>query len=239
MSTIKSLMDEICDDCAVTVPVNWITTNTLTYRKLKTALYRTARELLDRIDWPEPFTKNIVIPGTGVETYDLPADFLRLTRDPGAAYETTSTRRRGIAVYSNADWTLLQDWGSADGDRYFRIGGDEANGRTVSFFRDLDATQSVTVSYVANVWMQSAAGTEGSTWSVVDDELLLPYDLVELGVRWRSRKGRNLPYAADHVQYQILLSRRATDYRGLSLIRTDERAYRDWRDAVPDVIPSA
>lgn len=239
MATIKDVMDDVADQCAVAPPASWITANTLTYRQLKTSLRQTVEELLDRIDWPDPITKNVTITGTGAETYALPSDFLRLTRDDGATYETSTTRRRGIPVPTNSNWTFLQDWGSASGDRYFRLAGDETSGFTVSFFRSLAASDEVIVSYVSRNWMRSSGGTEGETWSDAGDTLLLPPELIEMGCVWRSRRRRGLPYQDRLNEYEARLNRKANDRRVVRSINFGDQEPRNPFDIVPDFLPPA
>ena len=239
MTTIKQVMDDVADQCAVAPPASWITNNTLTYRQLKSALRQTVDELLDRVDWPSPITRNQTITGMGAETYALPSDFLRLTRDDGATYETSTTRRRGIPVPTNSDWTFLQDWGSASGDRYFRLSGDEANGFEVSFFRSLATGDEVIVSYVSRNWMQASGGTHGNEWTVEDDSLLLPPDLVEMGCVWRSRRRRGLPYQDRLNEYEARLARRSNDRRVVRTISFGDREPRSPWDIIPDFLPPA
>ena len=81
MATIADMMDEAADECSVSPPSSWVAATTLTYRDLKRFLTKTVNELLERVDWPDPIGLDTTITGTGVETYNLPSDFKRLTRD--------------------------------------------------------------------------------------------------------------------------------------------------------------
>lgn len=239
MPTVAEVMNDVADECSVNPPNSWITATTLSYRDLKRFLRKTVDELLDRIDWPDPITKDVVITGTGVAAYNLPSDFKRLTRDQWCVYETTTTRRAGIPVTTNGDWTFLQDVGSAGGDRYYRTSGDEQNGYQIEFFRALETSAGVTVSYVSNNWL-SVSGSEGSIWTDPAAVLLLPRELIEMGCVWRFRRRKGLPFADRLNEYEGKLARLANDARQIKRINFGETPERHpWDIPVPDFIPSA
>lgn len=238
MATIKDLMDKAARDCSIVPPAAWTSATQLTHVALKDRLNETIDEMLDRVDWPSPISDDVTITGTGAETYDLPADFLRLPRDDSAIYEQTKTRRQGVPVVGNGVWTFLQDWGNASGDRFYRLQGDESNGRTISFFRDLTSSDNVVVSYVSKNWMQTAGGAIGYEWTNESDELLLPRRIVELGIAWRFRKRKGLPWADELSEYELRLTRAANDYRSVRVIDMGGYAPRNPFDIPPpDYIP--
>lgn len=212
MATVKDTMDEAARECSLTPPASWITTTTTGFLEFKQFLTETVDELLERVDWPDPINKDTVITGTGAETYDLPADFKRLTRDPLTVYETTTTRRAGVPVTTNGDWTYIKDIGSAGGSRYYRIAGDDADGFTISFYRLPSSSDSITVSYISTNWLKSG-GTAGAAWMTADDTLLLPWRLIKAGVIWRFRRRKGLPYADRMADYEAQLARRRNDAR--------------------------
>lgn len=224
--TISAVMNEAARACSVAAPSSWLAANaTLTQLQMRDFLNQTAREILDRVDLPEPFTVDYVITGNGSEGYELPSDFLRLTRDGNAVYETTSTRRNCIPVSTNGEWTYLKEIGSAGGDRYYRLTGDAAGqsggfGRpSIDFYRPLEAGSSVTVSYVSANWVRNVnQDTTYNAWSVEGDLLMLPRDLVRLGVTWRFKRQKGLPYSDDMADYEIRLSRMINDARGHKVI---------------------
>lgn len=240
MTTIKDAMDRAARECSLTPPASWISTTLLSYAELKDFLAETVEELQERIDWPSPIGKETVIAGDGSEDYDLPSDFLRLTRDPLTVYETTTTRRAGVPVSSSGAWTHLKDMGSAGGDRFYRLQGDETNGFTVGFYREPASGDSITVSYISRNWMQSAAGTAGETWAADDDVLLFPRRIVELGVVYRFRRRKGLAYADILGEFEMKLARQANDARGIRTIDMGGPRVRSPFDIpVPDYIPSS
>lgn len=239
MATVKEAMDDAALQCSVAIPTSWITNTTLTYQEMRLFLRQTVDELLERIDWPDPITTDYVITGVAGATFALPAGFQRLTRDPMAVYETTTTRRACIPVSSNGAWTFLEDTGSAGGDRFYRLSGDEASGFRIEFYRPLAIGNKVTVSYVSKNWLATALGVAGTSWTLETDVLRLPKRLVELGVVWRFRRRKGLEYLAMKAEYETHLTRKANDRRQIKTIDmgSQDGMRRPWNIPVPDVIP--
>jgi len=240
MATVKAVMDEAARRCKVTAPTNWITATTDTAMLFKDFLAETVEELLSRVDWPDPISLDTVITGTGVETYSLPSDFKRMTRDEMAVFETTRSQRPCTPVVNNGTWTSLQLNGSAYGGRFYRTSGDDDNGYEISFFRDLETGASVTASYISNKW-QAVSGVGSATWTDVTATLLLPSQLVRRGLIWRFRQDKGLPYADRMNEYEANLARLANDAKGIKRIDMggDNRLSGPWDIPVPDYLPPA
>ncbi len=240
MPTVAEVLDDVAEECSVTPPSNWATSTTNDAKSFRRWMRQTADELLRRVDWPDPITTDTVITGTGVETYSLPSDFKRLTRDQSAVFETTRTRRACIPIATNGQWTALNEFGSAGGNRYYRLSGDEEDGFSISFFQSLETGASVTVSYVSLNWLD-VAGTPGSEFNNLTATLLLPREIVEMGVTWRFRRKKGLPFADRLAEYEANIARLANDYRGLKVVdMSGEPPMRSPFDIpVPDFIPPA
>lgn len=239
MATVAEVMDDAARECSVTKPNAWTAATSATHLELRMYLRQTVDELLERVDWPDPISADADLSGADVEEYNLPDDFKRLTRDPLTVYETTTTRRAGIPVPSRGAWTHLQDIGSGDGNRYYRVAGDEESGFTISFFPVPATGAALTVSYVSKNWL-AASAVPGFTWSNETDTLLLPRRLIEAGVVWRYRRRKGLPYLDRYNEYEAMLARQANDKRGVRSISFGEREETlPMRVPVPDYIPSA
>jgi hypothetical protein len=238
MATVKDTMDEAARECSLTPPASWITTTATGLVELKQFLTETIDELLERVDWPDPITKDTTITGDGTADYTLPSDFKRLTRDPLTVYEGTRTRRAGVPVTSNGIWTYLNDIGSADGNRYFRTSGTEEDGYEIEFYPIPASSDSITVSYISKNWLKTGS-TAGSTWSDATSTLLLPKRLVKMGVIWRFRRRKGLTYADRMAEYEGVLARMRNDARVIrSVDMTGGSERRSPFDIpVPDYIP--
>lgn len=238
MAAVKDTMDEAARECSLTPPASWISTTTTSFLEFKQFLTETVDELLERVDWPDPITKDTQFAGAGVETYDLPSDFKRLTRDPLTVYETTTTRRAGVPITTNGEWTYIKDIGSAGGSRYYRVAGDDEDGFTISFYRVPAVGDSITVSYISKNWLK-LSGTAGDEWTDAAATLLLPWRLIKAGVIWRFRRRKGLPFADRMADYEAQLARRRNDARVIRSVDMSGGAkMRNPFDIpVPDFIP--
>lgn len=240
MAKVSDAMNDAALECAVKVPSSWIaSTVQRTYNELFSIAAITAEELLDRVDWPDPIALDTSITGTTAESYDLPTDFKRLTHDDQCVYETTTTRRFGIPITANGQWTNLKQLGSAGGYRYYRLSGDDEDGWQISFYRPLEIGTSVTVSYVSKNWLKTS-GTATDTWTSDNDTLLLPKRLLTLGVVWRWKKRKGLPFADIMNEYEAKLARAANEHRGIRKVMFGQPLNKrpPWDVPVPDYIPS-
>lgn len=240
MATVADVMNKAARECRITPPTSWIAATSLSYMDLKDYLQDTVDELLERVDWPDPIARDTAVVGDGTADYDLPSDFKRLTRDPLTVYETTTTRRACIPVTTNGEWTYLNDIGSAGGSRYYRTSGNENDGFAVEFFPTPATGDSITVSYISKNWL-SLSGTAGATWTDANAILLLPERLIRMGVVWRFRRAKGLPYADRLNEYEAVLSRLANDARAIrSVDMTGGRKMANPFDIpVPGYIPSS
>jgi hypothetical protein len=241
MTTVSEVMDEVALACGVAIPGSWIAATTKrTYLELHAILRATVRELLDRVDWPDPISLDSTITGTGATSYDLPAAFRRLTFDDLTVYETTTDRRPCIPVTSNGAWTHLNEVGSAGGERFYKITGNDSDGYDIAFYRALESGSVVKVSYVSQNWLKhdSVASDE---WEGADDTLLLPRELVRLGVTWRFKQQKGLPYENLMGEYEGKLARLANESRGRRTIDFSGSLYdaKPMRVPVPDYIPTS
>lgn len=241
MTTVADVMDDVALECAVSVPGSWVAAITQrTYAEMHSILRITVKELRDRVDFPSPITLDTTITGTGVASYDLPDDYSRLTFDDMAVYESTTLRRACIPVTSNGAWTHLNLIGSAGGERYYRLAGDDASGFTISFYRAIETGNTVTVSYVTKNWLKHS-GTATDEWTSVDDTLLYPPELVRMGCVWRFKRRKGLPYESIMGEYEGKLARLANEMRGRRVIDVGSAltSEKPMRVPVPDYIPSS
>lgn len=239
MTKITTILDRAARQCSLTPPGSWITaTNTTMVELRDDFLLETVDELQKRIDWSSPIGKQIIITGDGSENYSLPADFVRMTDDGLAVYETTTTRRAGIAVDSDGAWTHLKEIGTAGGSRYYRIKGYEGN-YTIDFYRNPTSSDSITVSYVSDVWMKNSAGVEGSAFTDPDDVVVYPRRILELGIVWRFRKRKGLPFQDIMAEYEGWIATTANRMRARRPIEFGERKTitSPFAIPVPDYIP--
>lgn len=237
MVAVADVMNRAARECRITPTSGWVGATQLSHIEFKDFLGDTVDELADRLDWPAPITVDLTLTGTAAETYSLPPDFKRLTRDALAVYEKTTTRRACLPISTNGEWTYLKQIGSAGGSRYYFVSGYDG-AFSISFYRPLEPGNTVTLSYVSRNWL-SSGGTVGTDWETDDDILLWPADLVRMGVIWRWRKAKGLPFADNVAEFEARLSRLINDARGVRSINFGDcvRMRSPFDIPVPDFIP--
>jgi hypothetical protein len=238
MTTIVDVLNRVARHCSVTAPSSWVTASADEYLEIRDDFLReTVNDLLDRVDWPQPVGGQVVITGTGVATYALPAAFRRLQRNPFSVYDD-NLDAPGIPVSTDGDWVELLDSGVAGADRFYRLTGYEGNW-TLEVESALDTGDTITLSYVSNNWKATAGGTVGSTFTAEDDVLILPDRLVEVGTIWRWRERKGLPFQDKYNEFSVLLSRYLNDVRGRRVVSFKSKKPVRWQDRIPAFIPSA
>ena len=239
MTTIVEALNRIARQCSVSLPSSWVTATRSDHVELRDDfLNETLTDITDRVDLPSPIAGRFSITGTGVETYNLPADFKRLQRAENAVYDV-SQDRACVPIRTDGDWEQLKDTGSSGVVLYYRLAGFEANW-TISFFTPPSASVEIIVSYITTSWMASAAGVVGNMFTDEADVFIFPRRVVESGTVWRYRERRGLPYLDKYNESEALLARLSNDSgarRVVSFGEADNTVR--WQDQMPAFIPAS
>lgn len=241
MTLVTTVLDRAARRCSVTPPGSWSSATNTEHVEIRDDFFlETIDNVRDRLDLPSPIGKQTTITGDGSESYALPANFLRLARDPLGVYETTTLRRAGTPVATDGLWTHLNQIGGAGAFRYYRIEGFPGE-YTIKFENDLATGDSVTVSYVSDVIVEDSGGTESNAFDADTDKLLFPRRLIETGIVARFRERRGLDYVTAQMQFEAEMSRIAIDAVNLRTIAFGPPPddFKPMRVPVPDYIPSS
>lgn len=234
MALIVDVLNRIARHCSIQAPSSWLTATADEYVEIRDDFLReTVNDLLDRVDWPSPIGAQTTISGTGVATYNLPADFRRLQRNPYSVYDD-QLDAAGIPISTDGDWVELLDSGIAGADRFFRLAGYEG-AFTIEFEGAPDSD--IIISYVSSNWMATEAGVVGDSFTSATDVLVLPDRLVEVGTIWRWRERKGLPFQDKYTEFNMLLGRYLNDLRGRRSVSFKRGKAMRWTDRIPAFIP--
>ncbi len=235
MTLITDILARVARQVSVGAPSSWLSATDDEYVEIRDDfLVETAETILDRLDLPSPVGGETTITGTGVETYSLPANFLRVQRGPLAVYEPGQNRGL-VPVTDDGAWEHLQEVGATGVYRYYQITGYDG-AWSISFYPFPSVP--ITVHYVTKNWLV-LSGVAKSSFTDALDEALLPRKLLEAGIVWRWRERKGLPFADKYAEFETLLARLANDSRGRRVISMGDRTYARWQDLVPAQIPSS
>lgn len=245
MTTVVAALDRIARQTSVATPSSWITATTRDQVEIRDDfLLETVDDIADRLDLASPIGQQVTLTGTGTEnadgseTFTLPADFKRTQRDELALYDVDQDRPC-VPVTNTGQWTMLTDTGAAGAIKYYRIQGYDGN-FTVDIYNAPGTGSEIKLAYISKNWMATSGGTAGSELTSLDDVLLMPRRVVEVGVVWRFRERRGLPYEDKHQEYEALIARLSNDSRSRRVINFGgpEKDVK-WTDLIPSFIPSS
>lgn len=146
-----------------------------------------------RVEW----TFNLV---PAQSAYSLPADFDFFI--PQTAWDR-SYRWQLLGPLSAQEWQVLQSGISPVGPRMrFRIFGNAVNFQPTP---GTSTTDLICFEYMSNGWCQSAASVRQSAWAADTDTFVLDDQLMILGLKWRFKQAKGLPYEDIKEDYRRLL----------------------------------
>ena len=246
MTTIVEALNRIARECSVKAPSSWVTATADRYKELRDDfLLQTVEDIQDRVDLPSPIGKLTTLTGGAgttnaddSETFSLPADYKRVSRDDLAVYDVYLDRPVN-PLKSDGMYNYLTDQGPSGVIKWYRIEGYPGN-YTMTLWPGPGTGQTVQVQYMSDLWMATSGGTAGSSFTAEDDVLLLPRRVVETGTVWRFRERRGLPYVDRYNEYEALITRLANESRPRRKVNMGEpdRKVR-WQDLVPAYIPDS
>ncbi|MEM7269824.1 MAG: hypothetical protein AAF401_11290 [Pseudomonadota bacterium] len=202
----------------------------------------TGEDIIDRIDPPQPISKTHTITATGVETYSLPADFVRFQRDDFAVFEESGHERPLTAVSTDGEWQALKAAGSTGAQRFYRLTG-VPGAYEINIFSEPASTDTINVNYVSKYWFTNRVGADQAEDG--DDlesngEVRLPRRILEVGTIWRWKEDKGYDFQPQYQEYEALMARLDNDGRLHRNIGFGGRTTRSFADVpVPDFIPSA
>lgn len=236
---VAEILNRAARQCSITAPSPWANATSLNAVELRDDfMLEAVEDLQRRIDWASPMGKQVEITGDGSVSYNLPTNYFRLVDDELGIYETGTVRRTGVSVSSDGEWTHLNTIGTGGGARFYKIEGYEG-AWTIAFYPTLETGETVTLSYMSNVWLKNGT-TEKSEFTDEDDICLFPRRLIETGIVYRFRKRKGLPFDDIKAEHEIILADLVNRIRGKQRISYGDRGpVKPMRYPVPDYIPSS
>lgn len=146
------------------------------------------------------------------QTGALPADYDRLPHNVEIWNRTLNLRYTGPTPQRT--WLQLQQGVSAGVVGWWRLLGGHLH-----IYPAPVADHELAFEYISKSWCRSAAGAPQSEFLADGDICLLPEHLMVLGLRWRWKSARSLPYAEDMETYERAKEVAASRDRGTGRIR--------------------
>lgn len=174
-----------------------------------------ANEMADMIvashDW-QKLQRLATITGDGSTTaFDLPSDYARMALET----QLWSSVIEGplLAVRDKDVWLQAVTRNYEFLTNAWTIYGDQ-----IHFRPALDSGETVTYWYQSDLTVQPSSGSNKTAFDADTDTFRLDERLLKLGIIWKWREMKGLPYAEDMATYERLLSKLMTADRGPAVL---------------------
>lgn len=211
MTLVTAALDRVAPRVGVKKPTSWVAATDEVLTDLRDIyLPEVVEDLLRRVDWDQPTGKTVTITGTGAETYSLPSDFYRMSRDKFAVYEKTTVRRIGKPVGTLGEWVHLKEIGTSGSERFYRVHGREGD-YSIDFYPLPTSGDTISISYVSDVWIVDSEANESNVFDADTDNLLMPRRLIETGLVATYRERKGLDFEIQKQEYEVILAQHANE----------------------------
>ena len=150
-------------------------------------------EMLDKV---KSFAATAVQVGTlnyAIQTNAMPADYDRFIQE---TFWNQTRKRPLYGPVTAQEWQNLIAWTSSPVVDTFRFVNTEIWITPVPTAGDVMAFE-----YISKNWCQSAADVPQSEWLADDDTGILSEDIMKLGIVWRFKQKKGLPFQADYDKW--------------------------------------
>jgi hypothetical protein len=187
--TLLTIAEGLAKNVGLRIPTVILTATEREWAEALHMANEAGEELARRVDWGV-LTSSTTLTGDGTNlTFDLPADYARLTS--GITIRSASGIVRPL---TRAEWNGLTP--AVGPPRYFLLEGDR-----VTLWPYLANLATVTVTYQSSEWASAGSSFMADTdTSLISEDVLLKC----LIVRWRRQKG--MPYADEEAEYEAALA---------------------------------
>jgi hypothetical protein len=195
--TLLSLVQGAADLLGIHRPTTVINSTDHQVRQVHALAVEEADELAASFNWQAlTVEKTFTTEASAAQSTALPSDLSRFVSN---SFFNRTTRRPVLGPITPQLWQNIQ--------------ANPQLNRVVLAFRERDgsflitptppAGQTIAYEYISDEWATSADGaTAREAWTVDTDLCLLDERLIKLGIRWRWKKTKGLPYAEDYDTYQ-------------------------------------
>lgn len=192
--TLLSIIQGACDRSGLSRPPAVVSSTDQQVRELLALANEEGLQLSRRHDW-QKLTKEATFTSVATETQTamVPSD---LDRFVNGTFWNRSQRRQFVGPLSPQEWQQIKAMTTGPIPENFRFRGSNILIQPVP-----TAGETFAFEYVSTQWCESSGGTDQSEWAADTDVALLPERLFVLGVTWRFKQLKGLPFTEDLAMY--------------------------------------
>lgn len=194
--TILQMVKDACDELSLPRPTIAVNSTDAQVRQLIRLAQNEGRSLAKRHPWTilvSEHTFTTVAAGSQT-TSSIPTDLGWIL--PGTMFNRTR-RRKVFGPIDSKDWQATQASLVTQADPTFRV-----LAGAIYITPTPTAGDSVYYEYVSNKWCQSSGAVARAAWAADTDTGKLDEYLMTLGLIWRFRSTKGLPFASDLSNYE-------------------------------------
>lgn len=206
--TALTIAQTAADELGIDRPSSLVGSTDNTARQLLALLNREGVQLVQRHEWAASIRQKVVTVTSGTSVYAVPTDFDRLIDD--TMWDVTN-RWPMIGPLSSQEWeTLLRGIIISTPRRVWRLVGelDGTYSGATAFNVEImptpsNSTDQFSYEYLTTGYARRSADASVGTFDHDDDLPILPERLFILGLIWRYKSAKGLPYAEEKLTYDM------------------------------------
>lgn len=210
--TLLSIIQDTCDEIGIARPTQVVASTDQQVRQLFALVKREGKELA-KVDWEvlkEEYS--FVTVGQEVQTNaPVPDDLDRFIDN---TFFNRTTAREIVGPITARAWQLAQAR-PVETRIYLAF---RKRGGQFMITPVPAAGETIAYEYVSKNWAQSSAGQPKPTFTSDDDTTFLDEELMKLGLIWRWKAAKGLPYAEDMATYERAVQQAAGEDGGATAI---------------------
>lgn len=219
--SLLSLIADTCDLIGIARPTSVVSSTDQQVRQLLGLAKLEGDELAESANWQALVNEHtFVTTATAAQTNTPVPDDLRAFL-PDTFFNRT-TARQVVGPITPQQWQILQAR-PVQGRVYLTF-----RQREGSFLMSPTPTAGETIAYeyISSYWVKSSAGVAKAAYTSDDDQTYLDEKLIKLGLVWRWKAAKGLPYAEDMETYERAVQKAAGEDGGsasLSMVNRGPR----------------
>lgn len=216
--TLLSIVQDVCNECALPQPSTVISNTDGTVRQLLALSNRSGKMLAQRGAWQE-LSQSATIVTLAAELQGAIETLL-----PGFnwyVYQTMWNRSLRTRVWGPlypAEWQFLKAGTITGPFPDFRI-----QNKNLYMLPIPTAGQTIGLEYMSRNWCQSSGGTGKEKWSVDTDVGTLSEDLLTMDLIWRFKAAKGFDYAEDFRQADMAINNALARSGGKQILNMGEQ----------------
>lgn len=212
-SLLTICTDALSEMSGFELPASFYGNGNLTARQCVSLVTREGRTLAREFRWNELIDEYTFTTSDGVESYDLPSDFIAFA-NMSQWDRTNRWRMSGPTPSIIWQWLNSGFVVNATRRRWFAIRGNQ-----FMIYPTPSSTDTIAFDYYSKNWItRQSDSVNTNTFASDNDTVRIDADLLTLGLKWRFLQAKGMPYEPEWKEYQNMKDEVLADNAGKGVI---------------------